>query len=248
MIENEIVTEAIEYILLNTWNNVTLEDVAEHCHMSVSYFSRIFKEQTGESVYAFIKRIKMEQSAMKLKMEKDREITDIGQDYGYSSSNYSTAFSQYHKQSPSEFRNEINKKVIPNQDFLEQVSQKIRIEERPEYTVMYERTIGVYKEMKETWCRFVENHQDEIDEDTIFFERTFDDPMITKADRCLYDICMTTKYPERHKNLCKLEAGKYVVYPFKGYIEEIYNINQVIVGLWFPNSHNLAYQHLLFAC
>ena len=74
MIENEIVTEATEYILLHIWDNITLDMVANHCHMSVSYFSKIFKEQTGQSVYAFFKRIKMEQSAMKLKMETDRTI------------------------------------------------------------------------------------------------------------------------------------------------------------------------------
>ena len=91
MIKNSIVTEAMEYIFLNIWRNVTVDDIADHCHVSVSYLEKLFRAQTQQSVYAFMKRIKMEQSAMKLKMEADRSITEIGEDYGYSSSNYSSA-------------------------------------------------------------------------------------------------------------------------------------------------------------
>lgn len=43
-------------------------------------------------MYALIKRLKMEQSAIVLKVEKEKTIIDIGLDYGYSASNYSSAF------------------------------------------------------------------------------------------------------------------------------------------------------------
>ena len=105
---NMLITEAIEYILNHLWSQVTLEDVANHCHMSVSRFSTLFKEATGESVYAFIKRMKMEQSAIKLKLESTRDITEIGADYGYSASNFCSAFRLHHKMTPSAFRRECN--------------------------------------------------------------------------------------------------------------------------------------------
>lgn len=63
MITNEAVNHAIDYILQHTEEDVTLEDVADHCHFSKYYFSRLFKKQTGESIYAFIKRVRLEQSA-----------------------------------------------------------------------------------------------------------------------------------------------------------------------------------------
>lgn len=237
MIKNELVTEAIEYILLHIWDGVTLEEVAEHCYMSVSHLSRVFKMQTGESVYAFIKRIKMEQSALKLKMEMDRDITEIGADYGYSSSNYSSAFSQYHKKSPSTFRNEIMKNSKETERIRKEIDSKIRIEVKPDYLVMYERSIGNYEDMKVEWCQFVERYQSDINRDTIFFERCFDDPTITKKDRCVYDICMTTNTPKKYKNICTLKGGKFVVYPYKGGIDGIFTINQQLIGIWFPASH-----------
>ncbi len=234
MIDNEIVADAIEYILENIGDGIGLEEVANHCHMSVSYFSKIFKEQTGQSVYAFIKRIKMEQSAMRLKMETGRDITEIGEDYGYSASNYSTAFSSYHKKSPSVFRDEVAVDEEAMKRIFQAIDEKIRIEVRKEYEIMYERTIGSYSGLAKNWDRFIENHKDDIDEDTVFFERTYDDPSITQEDQCMYDIGMTSKHLERYKNTCTLPGGKYVVYPFKGTLEEIYGLNQKLIGIWFP--------------
>lgn len=237
MINNEIVSDAIEYILLHIGENITLEEVADHFYMSVSYFSRIFKEQTGQSVYAFIKRLKMEQSAMKLKMEAERSITDIGEDYGYSASNYSVAFHQYHKKAPSSFRRGWQQVSEDTRTILQDLNAKIRIETRPKYTVMYERTIGNYKDLEIAWCTFMEKYQNDIDVDTIFFERTFDDPTICNEDQCIFDICMSVKDVSKYKNISVLHAGKYAVYPFCGYLEEIYPINQQLVAIWFPASH-----------
>ena len=236
MITNSIVNEAIEYILLNIWDEVTLEKVAKHCQLSVTHFSRLFKEQTGESVYAFIKRIKMEQSALKLKMELQRDITEIGLDYGYSASNYSSAFSQYHKRSPSQFRHQFVKTDATTQKIIDTINSKIKIEIHGDYQVIYQIAIGNYKEMQEAWCQFVQDNKEDITPETIFFERTFDDPTITHSDKCIYDICVTTKHPEKYKNRCILTGGKFAVYPFKGYMQEILPLHQQLIGIWFPST------------
>ena len=47
MITNEVINQAIDYILKHIEEEVTLGDVAGHCHFSKFYFSRLFKEQTG---------------------------------------------------------------------------------------------------------------------------------------------------------------------------------------------------------
>ncbi len=96
MIKNELVKQSIDYIVQHLDEEISIEDVADYCHFSKYYFSRVFKAETGESIYAFIKRLKMDQSAVSLKVEKDKSITEIGFDYGYSPSNYSTAFKLHH--------------------------------------------------------------------------------------------------------------------------------------------------------
>lgn len=90
--KKELIHQSIDYIIQHIDEDLSIEDVAEHFHFSKFYFCRSFKEVTGESVYEFIKRLKLDQSAVDMKLEKNKSITDIGLDYGYSSSNYSSAF------------------------------------------------------------------------------------------------------------------------------------------------------------
>lgn len=100
IIKKSLINKSIEYILQHIDEEISIEDVANYCNFSKYHFSRMFKAETGISVYSFIKRIKIDQSAVSLKVEKDKTITDIGINYGYSSSNYSSAFSKQYSICP----------------------------------------------------------------------------------------------------------------------------------------------------
>lgn len=41
-------------------------------------FMRMFKEDTDEALYQFMKRVRLERSAWRLKAEKDKSISEIG--------------------------------------------------------------------------------------------------------------------------------------------------------------------------
>ena len=58
MITNELVKQSIDYIMAHLDEEISIEDVTDYCHFSKYYFSRVFKAETGESIYAFIKRLK----------------------------------------------------------------------------------------------------------------------------------------------------------------------------------------------
>ena len=256
---SELINDAIEYILLHINENVTAADVAEHCHVSRFYFTRIFKQQTGESVYAFIKKKKLEFSAFMLKSESSRSITDIAGEYGYSSSNYSSAFKDYFDQSPVEFRRERfgnhNELLNPENKNVrmvyDEINSVVSIREMPQYRIVYERWIGNYNEMKDNWSDFCKRYDKFSTDKTLFFERTFDDPSITDKDKCLYDICMSDEgistAAEKCGDMTKLElpesavfgtinGGKFAICPFKGYLSEINQFHRKLMGIWLPLS------------
>ena len=58
---------------------------------------------TDEALYQFIKRVRLERSAWRLKVEKEKSIAEIGEEYGYSSSNFATAFKKHLDVSPLTF-------------------------------------------------------------------------------------------------------------------------------------------------
>lgn len=74
-IQNVVINKAIDYIFDNIDEDITVDDVAKHCSYSKYHLMRMFKEDTEEALYQFIKRIRLERSAWRLKVEKDKSIT-----------------------------------------------------------------------------------------------------------------------------------------------------------------------------
>lgn len=245
MIRKEAVNKAIDYMIAHVGESVTVSSVAEHCHFSKYYFERVFKEETGEGVYAFLKRLKMNQSAFKLKVERDRSVTEIGYEYGYSPSNYSTAFRQSHKMSPADFRRRIYDRSMEHPFFhverqpvrsYEEISRDVTVGELPDYQVLYERRIGNYHDLAHNWCDFLERYANYIMEETLFLERTFDDPSITDAGGCLYDVCMTVSGENLPENVYTIQGGKYAMCCFAGHISKIYAAYQELFQIWLPRT------------
>ena len=245
MIANEYVNEAIDYILDNINEDLSVNDVASHCNFSRYYFSRVFKKETGESIGGFIKRVKMEQSAFRLKVERSRSITDIGYDYGYSSSNYSSAFKLHHDLSPVKFRQGITQKSLTNPffgdaavslDTFEDCDKKISIQILKDFYVVYHRYKGNYGNLSEHWGEFQDKYSEYINEQTLFLERTYDDPSITDTDECLYDLYMTVPENCGLENTCVIKGGKFAVYHFKGAVKHIYTAYQSIFNVWLPQT------------
>ncbi len=243
MITSEAVNQAIDYILEHIEEDLSLEQVADHCHFSKYYFSRLFKSQTGESVWGFIRRVRLEQSAFRLKTERARPVTDIGADYGYSPSNYSSAFRLHYQTTPVSFRRKSYDQSMEHPFFhhenwkvesLEECRRKIQVKNVPDFRVIYERRFGSYEGLSRQWKRFTQKYEEYLTEKTVFLERTYDDPAVTEEENCLYDLCMTVGEDCALENTTRIQGGKCVVYDFKGHAKHIYAAYQTIFLVYFP--------------
>lgn len=116
-IRNSVINKAIDFILENIDREITVDDVARHCSYSKYHLMRMFKEQTDETLCQFIKRTRIERSAWKLKVEKDKSITEIGVDYGYSPSNFATALKKHLNITPANFR-DISEQLVEQCSFF----------------------------------------------------------------------------------------------------------------------------------
>lgn len=245
MDKKELINQSIEYILQHLNEDIGVKDVADHFHFSEFYFNRVFKAVTGENVYGFIKRLKMDQSAIDIKLKKSKTITDIGLDYGYSPSNYSTAFRQHHCASPTEFRKSTSVVSINNPFHPEKIehfqsyqdyASKIKFQEIEDFIVIYERMIGDYYELKEKWFQFMDTYKDYIKEDTLMIERFYDDPVIASLNSCICDLCITANKNCTLENVVKIKGGRFATYHFEGQISDIFYTLQGIFSVWLPKS------------
>lgn len=245
MISNELVIKSIDYIMQHLDEEISIDDVANYCHLSKYHFSRVFKAETGESIYAFIKRYKVEQSAFRLKVEKDKSITDVGYDYGYSPSNYSSLFKKHNNISPTEFRKAKYRECVQNPFYkdkvesfqsFEEYDKKISIEELDDFVVIYERYVGNYIDIVNNWRDFVEKYKAYIKEDTLLIERSYADPTVSSIDKCVYDICITSDKHCPFDNITTIEGGKFAVYRFEGLVENIFAAFQGLFNVWLADS------------
>ncbi len=242
----KVINQSIDYILEHLNENITVKNVAGHFHFSEFYFSRLFKAETGESVYAFIKRLKMDQSAIDMKLKNSKSVTDIGLDYGYSSSNYSSAFKKHHSVSPVEFRKSANAERVSNPFNPEKIhifktyddyAAGIKIEELADVRVIYERTIGDYWELKEKWIRFMETYKDCFNADTLLIERFYDDPSIASPNSCICDLCISAdKEIYAQEKMATIKGGRFATYRFEGRVSDIFCTLQGIFRVWLPKS------------
>ena len=151
-----------------------------------------------KALYQFIKRVRLERCAWRLKVEKEKSISEIGVDSGYSSSNFATASKKHLSVSPTDFRKKSEQLVQQSSfahgislDELEQSENLITVEQLESSLVVYERKKGNYHNLPEQWCRFIKKHEHLSSEDTIYMESTIDDPSITDENNCMYELCQT---------------------------------------------------------
>lgn len=78
---------AIEYIYKNKSENVSAEKLAKICHISSSYFSRLFAKETGENFSTYVAKLKVEWAKNMLE-ETSMNINEISNELGFSESGY----------------------------------------------------------------------------------------------------------------------------------------------------------------
>lgn len=245
MDRKELVNQSIDYIMQHLDQELTVDSVSAHFFISKYHFSRIFKEETGESLYAFIKRCRADQSAVDIKLNPGKSITDIGLDYGYSSSNYSSLFRKHHDTPPAMFRQSLPAQSMPVPFAPERIAcfktageygAGIEIQELDEFFVLYERFIGSYTDIEKNWYHFLDQYKSVLNENTVLIERFFNDPSITNQEQCICDICMTVEPDCGLENVMRIRGGRWIVYRFDGEIKDIFETLQGIFSVWLPQS------------
>ncbi len=97
------VDQAIAYIAKNFYKDISLEDVSNEVFLNSVYFSRLFKQQTGENFTDYLTKMRMEKAIELVEMKKYK-IYEISEMVGYSSSKYfSRVFKLYCGYTPKDY-------------------------------------------------------------------------------------------------------------------------------------------------
>lgn len=98
------IAKAIAYVEMHYGDDCRMTEVASHVRLNPSYFSMLFKKETGESFTAFVTRFRMEK-AIHLLRTTEMKVLEIASVTGFGEPNYFTnVFRQHNSLSPKEWR------------------------------------------------------------------------------------------------------------------------------------------------
>ena len=97
------VNQAKKYIDENYKKELTLDDVSRVVNISSYYFSKVFKDETGENFIDYLTSLRIAE-AKRLLTSTDKSMKEISREVGYSDPNYfSRIFKKYTGKTPSDF-------------------------------------------------------------------------------------------------------------------------------------------------
>lgn len=102
----ESISKAVEYVENHVTEDITVEDVANHIHMSPFYFQKGFSMLCGFTVAEYMRNRRLALAGNELATG-DAKVIDIALKYGYDSpDSFAKAFSRFHGITPSMIRRE----------------------------------------------------------------------------------------------------------------------------------------------
>ncbi|HEY3429899.1 MAG TPA: AraC family transcriptional regulator, partial [Cyclobacteriaceae bacterium] len=98
------IEKAKDYITKHFTSDISLTEIADHCHVSPFHFSRIFKTFTSISPHQFLLSIRLKNSELLLK-ETSLPVADVAFSSGFNSiEHFTNAFRQKYHSPPARFR------------------------------------------------------------------------------------------------------------------------------------------------
>lgn len=105
------IQEPVDYIRKNYHKPITLDELAELAHVSISALERRFKKCLSKTPTRFIKEVRLENARLLL-MENDLPISEIGYQVGFSDHSYFTKeFRNFFGVHPTKLREQIKNDV-----------------------------------------------------------------------------------------------------------------------------------------
>ncbi len=101
---SDMIKRAVNYIRQNYMNKISLNDISSHTNISVSYLSKVFKEEMGCNMSAFINQVRVENAKLFL-LNDSIPMTEVAYLSGFEDQSYFTkVFKKVSGATPGKYR------------------------------------------------------------------------------------------------------------------------------------------------
>lgn len=257
------VNRVIDEIRDHLGEPLSLQRLARVSAFSPFHFHRVFTSITGETLFEFIQRLRIEKAALALTHHRDQSVLEVALDHGFSSAaTFARAFKAHFGMSATQWRAggaarwSKQRKPIgkPSKAMggrrahraprsTEEETMNVHVKELPTYHVAYMRYVGPFgpQGIPELWQRFNTwlNARELGSGERITLGVAYDDPKVTAAEKCRYDACLVVPrgfQGDKWVNVMDVPGGNYAVADFTGSAHEIVDAWDRVFGFWLPTS------------
>ena len=104
MKHSDIIMKIIDYVRRNYMRKITLNDISNHVNFSVSYISRIFKDEMGSNLMQFVNKVRVDNAKLLL-LNNDIPLIEVAYLCGFEDQTYfNKVFKKVTNISPGKFR------------------------------------------------------------------------------------------------------------------------------------------------
>ena len=231
----EAILSTLIHIQTHLESDLSLDMLAERVGFSAYHYHRVFREIIGEPVKEYIRRLRIERAAYRLKVSEET-ILHIALDAGFKThESFTRAFARQFHITPNEFRNnylrasrERKKQAQPKYitDYpvkAEPTSMQVRLEHVRPIIVAFVRHVGPYDKLLDKdspmsllWDELFEwgNANKLINADSLLIGIPQDDPSITPPEKQRFDVCVQIsefRNPSGHIGCQTISAGMFGV-------------------------------------
>jgi AraC family transcriptional regulator len=254
----ERVNRAIDHVTRHLAEPLPLEDVARVACFSPYHFHRIFRAVTGETLHAFVKRVRLERALFLRSHEPAATLTEIAFRCGFSSSSdFSRSFRQHFGSPPSDFDLAGHRAAgrdglvasIPADHRVERLAPGtnpdgfvVRYREVPARRVAYVRVMRPYSpSLTDAVERLLAWARERGLEGGQWLGYQWDDPELVPLDQCRYDVGLeipADAVVERDSGVSatRFDAMKLAEVALDGDISLELRALEWLFGTWLPRS------------
>lgn len=234
------VLKVLVYIEDHVDEEMTLGELASIACYSPFHFHRLFQVIVGESLHKYIRRLKLEKAAGKLRYS-SQSVTEIALDACYDTpSAFTKAFKQWSGFAPERYRL-IHTTIQKEIKELSMIKPDVIEKNLPDLKVLFIRRCGSYERSPaEAWIAMKKfMHDQGIEQSKIrSFGISHDDPNVTMENHLRYDAAILSPGTNEQGEVGRqtLKGGKYAVFSHFGPYESLKTTFDQIFLKWLPTS------------
>ncbi len=246
------------YIQQHLDDTLALEELAGVACFSPYHFHRVFKGMVGEPVKEYVRRLRLERAATRLKLS-GQPVIQVALDAGYETHEaFTRAFRAAFGMAPVRFRSQRSPVAAVSapsgvhyrdgwlpQDFISNragiQNMKVQIKPLEPMRVAFMRHVGPYDEVGATWDRLLPwlGKEGRLGGDAQCIGICHDDPEVTQRDRIRYHACVTVDErfePIGDIGVQTIPGGEYAMVTHLGPYNRLGETYAKLLGEWLPRS------------